>query len=199
MYGVEDLGSAQRGGWWLGTPTERSLSGNHDTQTTTSQDLFEAGYRVRSQGIAAVRKKMNKSKYLNNTCTFSTRFGRMHAACLSSHMSLTHSPNEASRDAVLPYPPPCDNLTLRTPAGQTPAVLLHPGWEETRREVFIQHPSLYLPLSRLTQPSTPAPRTTRKHRGTVETGQFWDGLLGTWEAMTQGNFLDFVDDHDVGK
>eukprot|EP00903_Cladosiphon_okamuranus_P006675 g6516.t1 len=36
-------------------------------------------------------------------------------------------------------------------------------------------------------------------RGSVETGQFWDGLLGTWEALTKGNFLDFVDDHDVGK
>ncbi len=36
-------------------------------------------------------------------------------------------------------------------------------------------------------------------RGTIEHGGFWDGLLGTWEAFTKGHFLDFVDDHDVGK
>lgn len=36
-------------------------------------------------------------------------------------------------------------------------------------------------------------------RGKIETGGFWDGLLGTWDAFTKGHFLDFVEDHDVGK
>lgn len=68
-------------------------------------------------------------------------------------------------------------------------------------ECVRQH-ALHLPRLTPPKPQTPNPRASNiksKHRGSVETGEFWDGLLGTWEAMTTGHFLDFVDDHDVGK